>query len=67
MCDSPSLEDVVSQLSTEFEDVLPPSLIAESVHAAVPPAGAPAPEAVEQVAREDLSALAQALTRSGRA
>jgi hypothetical protein len=64
MRDSSHLDDVVRQLSVDFEDVLPPSLIAESVHAAVPAAGAPEPEAVEQVAREDLSALAEAVTRS---
>lgn len=59
------LDQITEKLSHEFEGILPPSLIAPSVHTAVSPGRAQArPEIVEQTARTDLDALAQAVTRS---
>jgi hypothetical protein len=59
-----TLEPVVSRLSGEFDHVLPPSLVAACVEQAAPAGDAPAGVTVaEQVAREDLTALADAATR----
>lgn len=63
--DHPDLDAITEKLSQEFDGVLPPSIIESSVHTAVSPGRAQArPEVVEQTARTDLDALAQAVTRS---
>jgi hypothetical protein len=55
----------VAQLSDEFEGVLPLSLVASRSMRRCRLRAAPEADAVEQVAPEDLSALAEAVTRSG--
>ena len=59
-----TLEPVVRQLSGEFDDVLPSSLVAACVEQAAPHGSAPSGlAAAEQAARDDLEALAAAATR----
>lgn len=60
------LDAITQKLTREFDGLLPPSIITFSVRTAVSPGRAQArPEAVEETARTDSDALAQAVTRRG--
>ena len=58
----PGTPSLAEDLTVEFGDVLPPTLIERTVDAAATRPGGP--EVVELTAREDLTALADAVARS---
>jgi hypothetical protein len=59
-----NIDAVVTQLTAEFEDVLPAGVVAETVRSAVPRrVAAERPDALERTARVDLTELAEAVTR----